>query len=84
MDSMPGTSDGTQHTGLFAERIAKGNNQPGLRRGQRGFRSGAEGAGDGLVKSGSEQRARTADSLAAHGNARTPSPKAGSVLAKRL
>ncbi len=47
----------TEHTGFFAERIADRNNLAGYGRGERGFGCRAEGAGDGFVESGGEQRA---------------------------
>ena len=46
-----------QHACFFAERIAKWNYLPGLRRSQRGFRRGAEGAANRLMKPGGQQRA---------------------------
>ena len=52
-----GNQRGTQHAGFFAERIAERNDLAGLRRGERSFGGGAEGAGDGFVESGGEQSA---------------------------
>ena len=52
-----GNERGTQHAGFFTERVAERHDLAGLWRSERGFGGGAEGAGDGFVESGGEQRA---------------------------